>query len=500
MRHAILLIPAFLLLAVGAQAKPDLTFGTSAGWPFQVAPEASNAFPLAGPVPAPISLTGNAGTTYVYGLLHNQGDLASGAAVAGYLLDGVTFGTGPILGIAPGTSQGTQNPLLDIPGGRHTLGMALDSGGAVDESDEGNNRLAFQWVWTPLQLAPDGYVSRTAPLGTGGSADVPSGSPWPNCDGLRTPVFAETGDNGYWGGTAVMPGAGIDVDVFFDTISTGARNGFDSPVIHSHDGADKIDFVIRDVDSLSNMGGRTGAWDVGVIGTAGTGSYDAHVTESIWSPVRQGVVGPFTIGPHELLDLREFYFDVGNFPIYIENVSGGADLGVSLFLRDNATGFYRKQNPYGGLQADSLGNGGSEILRHVSLPNGSYFVLAVWKSHPADVLKTAQYKIRLGSVAVGVGGLDGGPGFKLSAASPNPANGPTALHFELAAAGRVDLGVFDVSGRRVATLAGGTLPAGAHDARWDGRDMSGSMVPGGLYFARLQSGRRSVVKKITLVR
>lgn len=500
MRHAMYVLAALLLAKAGAQAKPDLTFGTSPGWPYQVVPEASNAFPLAGPVPIPSTLTGNAGTTYVYGLLRNQGDAPSVIASAGYLLDGAAFSTGSIPAIAPATDEGTLHALLNIPGGRHTLGMALDSGGAVDESNETNNRLAAQWVWTPFQLSPDGFLSRTAPPSAGGSGDIPSGSPWPNCDGLRTPVFAETGDNGFWGGMAVMPSSGTDVDVFFDTLSSGAQSGFDSPVVRSHDGVNKVDFVIRDVDSLSGLGGRTGAWDVGVTAAAGAGAYDAHVTSSIWSPVRQGVVGPFTIGPHELLDLREFFFDKGSFPIYLQNVSGGADLGVSLFLRDDATGFYRKQNPYGGYQADSLGDGGSEILRNVSLPNGSYFLLVIWKAHPSDVLKTAQYIIRLGSAAVAVGEPGRAPALRLSAAYPNPASRSTALQFELGAAGRVDLGIFDVSGRRVATLASGTLPAGAHAARWDGRDMSGSAVPGGLYFARLQSGGRSEVKKITLVR
>ena len=50
---------------------------------------------------------------------------------------------------------------------------------------------------------------------------------------------------------------------------------------------------------------------------------------------------------------------------------------------------------------------------------------------------------------------------------------------------RVELSVFDLAGRRIATLARGPLPAGSHNARWDGSDAQGVRAPSGVYFARL---------------
>ncbi|GAB3576274.1 hypothetical protein GCM10027345_12610 [Hymenobacter daeguensis] len=63
---------------------------------------------------------------------------------------------------------------------------------------------------------------------------------------------------------------------------------------------------------------------------------------------------------------------------------------------------------------------------------------------------------------------------------PNPAHGSTALGFTLPRAGRVELSVFDNTGRRVAAPAAELLPAGAQTLRWN----TGAVKPG-LYFVRL---------------
>jgi len=69
---------------------------------------------------------------------------------------------------------------------------------------------------------------------------------------------------------------------------------------------------------------------------------------------------------------------------------------------------------------------------------------------------------------------------------PNPFNPRTALRFELIAGATVELAVFDVSGRRIATLAAGHRAAGRHEAVWQGRDDDGRAVPSGVYLARLR--------------
>ena len=73
----------------------------------------------------------------------------------------------------------------------------------------------------------------------------------------------------------------------------------------------------------------------------------------------------------------------------------------------------------------------------------------------------------------------------LAPPSPNPFQRSTRIRYTLPAAGNVDLVAYDLHGRVVRRLAGGTQPAGAHDALWDGRDDAGRMVPSGPYFLRL---------------
>lgn len=64
---------------------------------------------------------------------------------------------------------------------------------------------------------------------------------------------------------------------------------------------------------------------------------------------------------------------------------------------------------------------------------------------------------------------------------PNPFNPSTRIGFSLARDTRVDLAVFDLAGRRVATLAQGPLAAGDHRVTWDGRTDLGGSAPAGMY-------------------
>ncbi|MEZ4386730.1 MAG: FlgD immunoglobulin-like domain containing protein [Candidatus Krumholzibacteriia bacterium] len=85
-------------------------------------------------------------------------------------------------------------------------------------------------------------------------------------------------------------------------------------------------------------------------------------------------------------------------------------------------------------------------------------------------------------------------------AAPNPFNPLTILRFELSASERVSLEILDVRGRRVAHPLDADLPAGVHEARWEGRDESGREVPSGVYLARLTAGRVESTVKLTLAR
>jgi len=89
---------------------------------------------------------------------------------------------------------------------------------------------------------------------------------------------------------------------------------------------------------------------------------------------------------------------------------------------------------------------------------------------------------------------------ELTGVHPNPTVGPTRIAFALERAQEVDLTVYDVSGREVATLAHGRYAPGEHAATWDGRDRSGSPVPSGVYLYRLRTEERTQIQKLVMVR
>ena len=84
--------------------------------------------------------------------------------------------------------------------------------------------------------------------------------------------------------------------------------------------------------------------------------------------------------------------------------------------------------------------------------------------------------------------------------SPNPFRVSTTVRYLLPRSGQVELALFDVSGRRVATLDAGYREAGLHALRWDGLAGTGSALPSGVYLLRLKSGSRLAVQKVLVRR
>jgi hypothetical protein len=74
---------------------------------------------------------------------------------------------------------------------------------------------------------------------------------------------------------------------------------------------------------------------------------------------------------------------------------------------------------------------------------------------------------------------------RLRAIVGSPLGGAPVVVFDLAAPADARVELFDVQGRKLATLADRGFAAGTHVLAWDGRDASGARAPRGLYFARL---------------
>jgi hypothetical protein len=83
---------------------------------------------------------------------------------------------------------------------------------------------------------------------------------------------------------------------------------------------------------------------------------------------------------------------------------------------------------------------------------------------------------------------------------PNPFNPNTTIAFSTASEGRVDVSVYDTSGRLVRQLLASTIEAGGHAASWDGRDDDGREVASGVYLYRIQGPGVSEEGKMALLK
>lgn len=86
-------------------------------------------------------------------------------------------------------------------------------------------------------------------------------------------------------------------------------------------------------------------------------------------------------------------------------------------------------------------------------------------------------------------------GYALGNSFPNPTTGRATIRFALGDATDVELAVYDVLGREVATLVSGPMAAGAHEVRFD----AGTLASG-TYVYRLQAGNVVATKRLTVIR
>ena len=85
--------------------------------------------------------------------------------------------------------------------------------------------------------------------------------------------------------------------------------------------------------------------------------------------------------------------------------------------------------------------------------------------------------------------------FTLEQNYPNPFNPTTRIQFDLPLQSYTELSIFDILGRKVATLVDSELQAGTHTFTWDA-----SRVSSGVYLYRLVTKNGVFTKKMTLIK
>lgn len=215
-------------------------------------------------------------------------------------------------------------------------------------------------------------------------------------------------------------------------------------------------------------------------------------------------------------DPREFYFDSDTAHLY-------AILDDSLFVSADTGNTWEKRTiPVNALSVDRNTPGhiaisyqnniylsqnfGATFTHYWSLPES---IVALYKQSATDTVYAATrfkiYKITPADTillkALPVVGIEDNPQavvteFTLHQNYPNPFNPATRIVFDLPQSAEISLKVFDLSGRQVATVAGGRYPAGRHAVEFDATGLAS-----GVYFYRLQSaGGHALTRKMVLMR
>jgi hypothetical protein len=87
------------------------------------------------------------------------------------------------------------------------------------------------------------------------------------------------------------------------------------------------------------------------------------------------------------------------------------------------------------------------------------------------------------------------PSSFILSAYPNPFNSTTTITYYLPKASPISVRIYDLSGRRVATLVNGYVKAGQHTALWDA-----GAAAAGVYVVRMEAGQFGQSRWVTLVK
>jgi len=89
--------------------------------------------------------------------------------------------------------------------------------------------------------------------------------------------------------------------------------------------------------------------------------------------------------------------------------------------------------------------------------------------------------------------------YKLGQNHPNPFNPSTTINYSLAESGNVQIKIFDISGKEIATLINEPQSAGNYTLYFNANDAR-IKLSSGLYFYTLRSGNFSAAKKMILLK
>jgi hypothetical protein len=352
-------------------------------------------------------------------------------------------------------------------------------GGSLDQPApadyDGDGKCDFAVLWNAdrtyrIDYAADGFGSFATPHlgGYGGSTDYPAPADY---DGDGKADISVRDTDGDWHIDYASNGFGA-----WDWTGLGYGGFNDRPAPADYDGDGKCDFaILRDSDRkylIDYAAGGFGAWDVTNLG--GYGGFADYPC-------------PADYDGDGKADIAVLWTGDGTYRI--DHSSGGFGAWAYILPGYGGTGDRPMAADYDGDGRDDIGVYYPSVSR-VCFDFWNYQGVTGWNGwdwcdanqHPPTASKAP-------------GESSAPPAFTLDPNLPNPFNPETTIRYTLAQAGPVRLTVFDVQGRRVATLVDAHQEAGEHRVRWNAQGLAS-----GIYLYRLDTPHRSQTRKMVLLR
>ncbi|MFA5031626.1 MAG: T9SS type A sorting domain-containing protein [bacterium] len=84
-------------------------------------------------------------------------------------------------------------------------------------------------------------------------------------------------------------------------------------------------------------------------------------------------------------------------------------------------------------------------------------------------------------------------------ASPNPIVNNGTISYSLKQGSKVELSIYDLSGKLVKTLDNSIQTTGTKTINWDAKDNFGNKVSSGMYFCKLRTGKDTLTKTLVVL-
>ncbi len=133
---------------------------------------------------------------------------------------------------------------------------------------------------------------------------------------------------------------------------------------------------------------------------------------------------------------------------------------------------------------------------------GSYsgITLTADDGHGGVTSRSFDVTVTLNATGIDVRFLPAPASLRIAEAVPNPFVDKTTFIIGMPRAARGVVSVWNAKGQRIAVWPARTFLAGYNPFVWDGRDLSGRRVPGGVYLVRVESEAAFAMQRVTLVR